>query len=284
MGTKTPPKTGNTGNGSTTNGGSSSRGRSGGGGWMTKKSDDKKQWQSLESLLKTGLKKQLTGDLKNFANNYNVQDASLLTSYRERGEQLQDQAVGTDKAVAANLQGALANRSREAADISANLAAQGGGETDQARALLMASQNFAANKAEALQAFNDSVMSINSADRDRVLDTATARKNLNTQYRDDVGQRTASYYAQMADVAAKAGDLASDTGSNMYSKKRRNWAYDKMKKYGSLAYKDPGMPTELQNWDGEGDKVQSAKLNANVLVEDGGEKRKRPEGTTLNAW
>lgn len=269
---------------SSSSGGSSGGGSSGGGGGI-KKSNDKPQRDALKDLLSSGFKDQLTIKLASINTSYLAGDAGMMKGYAERTGVLQDSKDANDKAEAASSQANLGNRARETADILANAAAQGAGETDTLRAKEMTLRNWAANQGEVARAYHDTLASNNAAVTELNADTWQSRFNLANQMLGDTEQVYSNYYNQMSDAATQLGNLYSNPYSNAYSSSGAKEAFKQMKKNASKSWANPGVDAAIKDWQGtmQADKTP---LNATILPQsiDKKSQQKRPEGNTLQEW
>mgnify|MGYP001240642665 CR=1 FL=1 len=270
---------------SSSSGGSSGGGSSGGGGGGIKKSNDKPQRDALKDLLSSGFKDQLTIKLASINTSYLAGDAGMMKGYAERTGVLQDSKDANDKAEAASSQANLGNRARETADILANAAAQGAGETDTLRAKEMTLRNWAANQVEVTRAYHDTLASNNAAVTELNADTWQSRFNLANQMLGDTEQVYSNYYNQMSDAATQLGNLYSNPYSNAYSSSGAKEAFKQMKENASKSWANPGVDAAIKDWQGtmQADKTP---LNATILQQsiDKKSQQKRPEGNTLQEW
>ena len=251
---------------SSKSGGSSSSSKksssSGGGGYSVKKTDDKQILKALKELLSKGFAKARDQQLVNINTMYATQDADLLKGYSSRAEQLGLARTDNDKSETDASFTNLANRARETQDILAQTAEQGAGESDTAKAQLMALQNWDANQGEVNRSYFDTVRSVNNAINDLNVDTRTARINLATQMLGDKQQAWANYQNQMVETATQAANLTANPYSNAY--KKGSGYYKDVAKNASKVWKNPGVDKAVTDWEGSA-QPQEGKLNNTEL-------------------
>ena len=275
------------GSSSTTKKGSSSSrasGSSGGGGSSggIKKSSDKAQVAALEKLLSEGFAKARDQRIANIQTAHGKGDQILLEGYDTRLKTLLDLREDNEIAEGASSWANLGNRAREAGDILTEIATQGGGETDQMQANLIAARNWAANQMEVNRAYYDSVGSSDNAITDLNADTRSARYNLANQMLSDTEQAWATYQNQMADTATQLGNIY----SNQYSDSHKADTADMWKRMTDSAtdvWKNPGVGSDITEWKGtfkeKQARLNNARLEGAALPAIGS--AKRPEGSTL---
>ena len=267
-------------------GGSSKKSSSGGGGgYSVKKTDDKQILKALKQLLDGGFAKARDQQLANINTMYATQDADLLKGYSSRAEQLGLARTDNDKAEADASFANLANRARETQDVLAQTAEQGAGESDTAKAQLMAIQNWDANQGEVNRSYFDTVRSVNSAVNDLNVDTRTARINLATQMLGDKQQAWANYQNQMVETATQAANLRANPYSNAY--KKNSGYYKKIVENAEKVWENPGVDKAITEWEGTA-KPEEGKLN-NTMVENVAtvQQPKKPTGAStgaIKAW
>ena len=268
-------------------GGSNSNSKSGGGGggYSVKKNDDKQLLKALQALLSGGFAKARNQQLKNINTMYATQDADLLKGYESRSNQLGLARTDNDKSEADASFANLANRARETQDILAQTAEQGAGESDTAKAQLMAIQNWNANQSEVNRSYFDTVRSVNNAVNDLNVDTRTARINLATQMLGDKQQAWANYQNQMVETATQIANLRANPYSNAYKKGAKD--YQAVIKNAETVWKNPGVKKSITDWEGAA-QPQEGKLN-NTMVENVAtvQQPKKPAGAStgaLKAW
>ena len=264
---------------------SSSKKSSSGGGYSVKKTDDKQILKALKQLLDGGFAKARDQQLANINTMYATQDADLLKGYSSRAEQLGLARTDNDKAEADASFANLANRARETQDILAQTAEQGAGESDTARAQLMALQNWDANQGEVNRSYFDTVRSVNNAVNDLNVDTRTARINLATQMLGDKQQAWANYQNQMVETATQAANLRANPYSNAY--KKNSGYYKEIVKNAKKVWENPGVDKSISNWDGNTQPQEGELNNAELAAAATVQQPKKPTGAStgaIKAW
>lgn len=99
-----------------------------------------------------------------------------------------------------------ANRGRERASALAEIAAQGGGESDALRAQLMSLRSWSNNQAETNQAYTDGARSIQNSRIDLVSDTRTAMQNVWLEADADRAQLWNDYHGQQSESLTALGN------------------------------------------------------------------------------
>ena len=260
-------------------------GGGGGGGYSVKKTDDKQILKALKKLLDGGFAKARNQNLANIDKMYATQDADLLKGYEARAEQLGLARTDNEKSEADASFANLANRARETQDILAQTAEQGAGESDTAKAQLMALQNWDANQGEVNRSYFDTVRSVNNAVNDLNVDTRTARINLATQMLGDKQQAWANYQNQMVETATQAANISANPYSNAY--KKNSGFYKKIVKNASKVWENPGVDKAITEWEGtakpEEGKLNNTQMGAAATVQ----QPKKPTGAStgaIKAW
>lgn len=260
-------------------------GSGGGGGYSPKKTDDKPILKALEQLLKGGFAEARDQQLANINTMYATQDADLLKGYSARAEQLGLARSDNDKSEADASFANLANRARETQDILAQTAEQGAGESDTAKAQLMAIQNWDANQGEVNRSYFDTVRSVNNAVNDLNVDTRTARINLATQMLGDKQQAWANYQNQMVETATQAANIRANPYSNAY--KKNSGYYKEIVKNAKKVWKNPGVDKAITRWEGSATPEEGALNNTQMGNAATVQQPKKPAGASkgaLKAW
>lgn len=265
---------------------SRSSGSSGGGGGSggIKKSSDKAQVAALEKLLSEGFAKARDQRIANIQTAHGKGDQILLEGYDTRLKTLLDLRQDNEIAEGASSWANLGNRAREASDILTEIATQGGGETDQMQANLIAARNWAANQMEVNRAYHDSVGSSNNAITDLNADTRSARYNLANQMLSDTEQAWATYQNQMAETATQLGNIYANPYSDSH-KADTAGMWKRMTDAATDVWKNPGVSEDVTGWKGTF-QAKQARLN-NARLEGATQpsigSAKRPEGSTLRS-
>ena len=281
---KAPVRTPATSKKKTTNKKSGS-GSGSGGGYSVKKNDDKQILKALKQLLDGGFAKARDQQLANINTMYATQDADLLKGYSSRAEQLGLARTDNDKAEVDASFANLANRARETQDILAQTAEQGAGESDTAKAQLMALQNWDANQGEVNRSYFDTVRSVNNAVNDLNVDTRTARINLATQMLGDKQQAWANYQNQMVETATQAANLRANPYSNAY--KKNSGYYKEIVKNAKKVWKNPGVDKSISNWEGNTQPQEGELNNTELAAAATVQQPKKPTGAStgaIKAW
>ncbi len=239
----------------------------------------------MKELLSKGFATARDQQLENIDTMYATQDADLLKGYSLRAEQLGLARTDNDKAEADASFANLANRARETQDILAQTAEQGAGESDTAKAQLMAIQNWDANQGEVNRSYFDTVRSVNNAVNDLNVDTRTARINLATQMLGDKQQAWANYQNQMVETATQVANLRANPYSNAY--KKNSGAYKEIVDNAKKVWENPGVDKAITAWEGaaqpEEGKLNNTELGNVATVQ----QPKKPTGAStgaIKAW
>ncbi len=263
----------------------SGSGSGSGGGYSVKKNDDKQILKALKQLLEGGFAKARDQQLANIDTMYATQDADLLKGYGLRSEQLGLARKDNDKSEADASFANLANRARETQDILAQTAEQGAGESDTAKAQLMAIQNWDANQGEVNRSYFDTVRSVNNAVNDLNVDTRTARINLATQMLGDKQQAWANYQNQMVETATQAANLRANPYSNVYKKNAGD--YKKIVDNAKKVWVNPGVDKAITAWEGAAQPEEGELNNTELGNVATVQQPKKPTGAStgaIKAW
>ena len=211
--------------------------------------------------------------------------ALIDTTFQSLSETLRGSQADNEKSEHDQTYANLANRGRERADILAEAALQGAGETDVLKTQAMALRNWAANQAEVNRAYHDTQRSINT---EKTSLNSNTKQNLHNLYAQANVDKTAvfdDYYKGQADVWNQIFNIE----NSMHDNDQYNVAYKDADKKAQTAigskYKDPGTPDEIKNWSGM--EVTEKQLNNSQFgLQDYGtsQQLKKPEGATLRKW
>lgn len=258
------------------------------------------QVKALRRGVGGGFEKALKIRLANTNITYQTQDATLMDSYRARLDDLKEGAANNSKAADATTTQNVQNRSRERVSAVSEAMLHGAGETDTLRSQLMSLRNWDANQGEANRALHDGNSSLNSALSDLVQDTKTGRVNLATQRNADRDAHWTQFYNQQSETYTNLGNtkgqqaenygLANEAIGSKKAKKAQKAAskasgnyFDRAVDFATSAWKNPGIPTSIKNWEGPGD--FEARNNTSLIANAPTNKMlKKPEGAKLRAW
>ena len=249
-----------------------------------KKNNDKPQAGALKKLLKSGFKKARNKKLANIDKVYGQQVKAILAAYEDKSGILEGNRKDNEKSANDATFGNQGNLAREGAELLAEAASQGAGETDTLKSQLMALRNWDANQAEVNRSYFDTVQGINTSLTDLNSETRTGQVNLASQMLGDKEQVWTNYYNQRTDAWTQLGNLRANPYSNAYSKKGAKSAYRNMASDGSKAWTSPGIDEATLNWEGTV-KAEEGKMN-NTRSDNAPKQKeqKRPEGATLRKW
>lgn len=266
------------------------------------------QARALMHALRVDLKKGLRQQLGDIGQVMRQQDKILREGFRERLGQLEGASEDNEKAAASQTGINLENQVRERGSAVSEAMAQGAGESDALKAMMMSLRNWNANQTEIERGFHDTLRSINSSKTDLVVDTKTARINNAIQANADREQLWTNYYnqrselftqlgntrGQQADYKAMAAEVRPGKGENLGKKKKggggggayvgkASRAFMQAAKQLGKSWDNPGVPKKLMRWDGPDD--FAASRGGNTLAEvKTVSLDKRPEGATLRKW
>ena len=270
-------------------GGTGSSGSSGSS--AAKKLSDKSQVEILNNLLNYGFAEARDQRIDNLNQRYEQSDETILQGYEDRSGALLRLREDDEKSEADSSFSNLGNRARESADVLAQAANQGAGETDALRTQFMAVRNWSANQHEINRSYFDAIQSNNSAITELNADTRQARVNLANQNLADQEQAWATYQNQMADTASQLGNVLRNPSSDSYDAAGGEEAWQKMEEATMDVWESPGVDEDILNWEGD---VQPEKGRTNStdafswgegpIPGFAQQKKKRPEGATLKNW
>lgn len=270
-----------------------------------------RQADSLRAALSgKGFKRALNIRLGNIRRDLAQQSAVLMEGYTERLEGLELNAKDNEAAEGGASYGNLTNRARERMNAVAQAVSNGAGESDLLRTEQMSLRNWDGNQAEVNRAYFDSLRSINSSLSDLNADTKTGRVNLWLQAGEDREMAYQNYYNQMSETWTQLGNTlgqkaqilgqSSMLSGNKYAggggaggdrrgvrgaTRGAGAAFDRAAGFAGRAYRDPGVPTNIMDWEGQ-EAFEGGTTNS-VLMDDysaEGPQRKKPEGATLRKW
>lgn len=303
-------------------GGSSSGGGGGGGGGNPYLREQKKaqrraadryrdqaaalqqQVRAWSFALNSGFKDALDRRLANINLVQRQQDKVIVEGYRDRVRSLRGANQDNEKAESDQSYANIANRGRERSSAISEAMLQGAGESDMLRSQSMALRNWNANQSEVNRSYFDTLRTVNSSLTDLNIDTKTARMNIASEANADREQLWTNYFGQRSEAYTQLGNikgqqaelygLANEQVASKDSDRRRkrsekqSGAYfmDAAKATGT-AWKNPGAPKRLRNWDGvdlmKGRQNQSRWINRTTIDDEAASVR-RPEGATLREW
>ena len=138
------------------------------------------------------------------------------------------------------LEAGISNTVRERQEAMTQLLANGAGETDAMRAMLMAARNWQANAGEANRAYYDTMASTNAGITDLSLDTETAMANAWRGAESEKDRLWKEYYKSRADTHTSSRDIY----NQMLAHYRTAEAYDVEPKKGRKKAAKEGMADE----------------------------------------
>jgi hypothetical protein len=254
----------------------------GGGGGGVKKTDDLPQLRALQKMIDSSFAGARDIKLGNIQTILGQQNSELLRGYDERAGQLKGSKLDNEKSEADSSFANLINRARERADTLAETAAQGAGESDTLKSQMMAIRNWDANQHDVNRSYFDTVRSINNAATDLNADTRSSRMNLYSQSLSDQEQTWANFYNQQADAYTQMGNLQANPYSNAY--KANSDSFNKAAETAGMSWVNPGIPTEVQNWEGSFQAEEGRLNNTQAQAAVTNLAQKKPEGATLRKW
>ena len=228
--------------------------------------------------------------LSNITEALKAGDKLLLANYGDVLKTYVGSLEDNDKAESDSSFRNVSNAVRERADILAEAASQGAGETDLARSQLMALRNYSANQGEVNRSFFDTLRSVNNAVAGLNADTATGRTNLYNQSESDVESAWANFYNQSADTWTQIGNIEnSNTNINEDDSTGYKKSYEKAAEEAAKAaaggYKKKSTPGDWTNWADKGTEQERNLSSSNraATINLSGPVR-RAEGATLRKW
>lgn len=227
--------------------------------------------------------------LGNIADQLNLQESVLLSGYRSGIGNLRGSEADNEKAEADNSFSNVANAIRERADLLAEAASQGAGETDLLRAQMQSLRNWSANQNEVNRAYHDTARSIVNAFNSLNSDTFNSRANIYNQAESDRESTWANYQNQVTDTWTQIANIENsnsnvDSDASTAYHKAYAQAGTEAQKAAAASYKKD-IPTGLDEWDGRETTQARALSSSNKATSINlGGAQKRPEGATLRKW
>jgi hypothetical protein len=259
------------------------------------------QIRALRGMLSSeGFRQALEIKLGNLDRSLRRDDRHLMAGYRARFGSLVGAATDNEKSADAQSYANLSNKGRERANALSEAFANGAGESDVLAAQQMALHNWNANQSEISRSFFDTQRSVNSSLTDLNRDTADARLS---RYNQDSANRDLLWtnyydrkndtYTQLGNTLGQKAEFLGLANEAIASKKTRAKQHDAAAgaaqafhgaKVGSgKAWRDPGPPAKIQNWEGRpqfdgylSDNSRGATLTTLAPA--------KPEGATLRKW
>lgn len=193
----------------------------------------------------------------------------------------------------------VSNMVRERQETMSQLLSQGAGETDAARAMLMAARNWQANAGEANRAYFDSMASTNAGITDLSLDTETAMANAFRGAESEKDRLWQEYYKSRADVLTNR----SNTYNQMLAHYRVAESYEVEPKKGkkkeaktgieqdsaasartlAKSYKQKQLPDWISGYSA-GAQLEARQGNTNLAAAPVIEASVKPDGASLRRW
>lgn len=275
----------------------------------------RKQAKALQlSLSASGFANALQINLNNVDRTLGQQKAVLLDGFESRLSQLRGSAADNEKEFADQSTANLANRNRERLASVTEALNQGAGESDILATQAMALRNWSQNQSGFNRSFHDTVRSVNASITDLNADTQTAMSNMELdaasnreklwnqfyEQNSETQAQLGNVYGQMAVNATDKHGVLSDRDTGAFSKKAAKRAREAAKRYNrrsgraftsaaqltGMAYSNPGVSQETQNWSGA--PLISGTTNNSVMrineAAEADQAMKRPEGATLRKW
>ena len=318
-GTTPGGSTGSGGSSSATgSGGSSGSGGGGGGGygsdawWHKQQAKTRRKYidqantielqaKALRLALDKTFKHALDVKLANVLRGVFQQDQLLMRGYRGRLGDLEKAKEDNDKAASDTTYSAVTEASRQRANALSEAMNNGAGESDVLAAQGMALRAWDANKAEIDRSRADTLRSINSGVTDLVADTRTGRANIALQGNADREQLWTNYWNQRVETwtnlgntlgqeaeylgaAKEAGGGKKVGGRQKRASKASGDAFMHAAREAGRAWKNPGVPDNIQDWSGASpfDESQPSAPIESALTTSG--PMDKPEGATLRKW
>ena len=260
------------------------------------------QAQALRiALNKHGFKRALKIGLANINQAMHDTDDELMRGYNDRLGSLQNAADDNDKAADSQTFANLSNAGRERANAMSEIAANGGGESDQLRAQQMSLRNWNANQSEVNRSYYDTLSSVNSSLTDLTADTRSARVNNALQAQADKGQLWTNYYNQRSETLTQLGNTLGQmaeyygmaeeqVGSKKSRRRRRRAARASGEAFRDASHEmgrghhQRGAPGRLEDWDGADPFDEHIEGPKGGIPLGAGAQMARPEGATLRSW
>lgn len=259
-----------------------------------------KQAKALKLALgKSGFRRELRIKLGNVRRDAREQDRALLSDYRGRVGVLEDASQDNEKAAAGQTVANLGNRARERANATSEATLVGAGESDLLRAQQMSLRNWQSNQNDVTRSFFDTQSSINASLTDLTTDTRTARIANSQEARGDKEQLWSNYYDQRSETLTQLGNtygqmaeyygLANEQVGSKRTRRlqrqnanRSGQAFRRSARAAGQAWKDPGTPDRILDWQGAADFEGALNTGAFSRLTD--IPTERPEGATLRKW
>lgn len=165
------------------------------------------QAKALRHALRVDLKKGLLQQLADINQVSKQQDKIIRQGFRERMGSLLGAAEDNTKAAEAQTGINEQNLVRERNSALSEAMAQGAGESDALRAMMMSLRNWNANQTEIERGYFDTLRSIQSGQTDLETDTRTALVNNAIQRNSDKEMLWTNYYNQRSEIWTQLGNV-----------------------------------------------------------------------------
>lgn len=208
-------------------------------------------------------------------------------------------ADNTEKARAYNEETNASNLVRERQESLAQALAQGAGETDQMRTMLLAARRWSENAGQANRAYFDSMASTNAAITDLREDVRTGLTNTFIQSENERDRIWQVYYdgqaealtqlgnirGQQRDYYAQAEEMGAEPkkGAKKKAKLQSQKAFNRMAKMKGESYKQKAVPGGLRNFD-PGEAVEASTQSTLLQSAPDLGPMNRAEGASLRKW
>lgn len=207
-----------------------------------------------------------------------------------------EMASNNEKAAAGQASESFENLVRERQETMTGIMAQGAGETDQLRAMVLAARNWRDNAAEGSRSYFDTQSSVNAGIRDLNMDTQSGFANAASQAeseRERVWQnffdRRSETFTQLgnvrqsqADYMESAKEMDVGSGGGTYASQASKAFMDAANEAGK-SYKQQGIPQWIQDWKGQRE-VDAVQSNTNLAAAMRFQPIQQAEGATLRSW
>lgn len=255
------------------------------------------QAKALKHALRVDLKKGLLQQLGDINQVSQQQDKIVRQGFRARMGSLLGAAEDNTKAAEGQTGINQQNLVRERNSALSEAMAQGAGESDALRAMMMSLRNWNANQTEIERGYFDTLRSIQSGQTDLETDTKTALVNNAIQRNSDKEMLWTNYYnqrseiwtqlgnvrGQQADYYAMAAEMGKGGGVKGATAQAKHAFMQSAKELGK-SWDNPGVGKKIMKWDGapeiEADRSQPRGLQDAKYVSLG----EKPEGATLRKW
>ena len=257
------------------------------------------QAKALLHAINTSFGRSRDQNLRDIDTMLNESIAQLKKGYSDRVVKFFDAASDTSKATADQAETPFENLVRERQEGLSGILAQGAGETDQLRAMVMAARNWRDNTAEGNRAYFDTMRSVDAGITDLQVDTRAGMTSAHRQAESERERIWENYFGRRADAYTQLGNVRQTQGDYYASAEENDVmsggklgssrtaasnAFMNASKEAGKSYTQKGLPGWMKNYGDDLARPVARQENSNLAAAMRFEPIQQAEGATQRRW